>query len=178
MSAQQWILIAINVVGGILVMGSYVQGVMAHPDNRGALWGGVPGSLRPLYTVGMISAALGYFAFSYFIVFRIGATEVRVADHLGFWIFYVVYLLILLPSAMWMPLTYAAMDRHSMGLYWIIRIVLVVVGLGSLGLLAALLSLRTDGSSYAYWLGVAGSAAFCFQTAVLDALVWPAFFKV
>jgi hypothetical protein len=77
-----------------------------------------------------------------------------------------------------MPLTYAAIDHHSVGLYWAIRITLAVVGLGSLTLLMALLSLRTGGSSYAYWLAVAGSAAFCLQTAVLDALVWPAFFKV
>jgi hypothetical protein len=177
MNAQQWTLIAINVVGGILVLGSYVQGLMAHPDNRNAIWGGVPASVQPLYTVSMISAALGYFAFTYFIMFRIDA-EVRVGNHFGFWVFYLIYILILLPSAMWMPLTYAALGNHSTGLYWAIRIVLAVVGLGSLALLAALLSLRTGGSSYAYWLAVAGSAAFCLQTAVLDALVWPAFFKV
>jgi hypothetical protein len=177
MNAQQWTLIAINVVGGILVLGSYVQGLMAHPDNRNALWGSVPGSVQPLYTVGMISAALGYFAFTYFIMFRIDA-EVRMADRFGFWIFYLIYILILLPSALWMPLTYAAIGNHSTGLYWAIRIVLAVVGLGSLALLAALLSLRTGGSSYAYWLAVTGSAAFCLQTAVLDALVWPAFFRV
>ena len=177
MNAQQWTLIAINVVGGILVLGSYAQGLMAHPDNPNALWGGVPGAVQPLYTVGMISAALGYFAFTYFIMFRID-TEVRFANHFGFWVFYLIYILILLPSALWMPLTYAAIDRHSMGLYWAIRIVLAIVGLGSLALLAALLSLRTGGSSYGYWLAVAGSAAFCFQTAVLDALVWPAFFEV
>lgn len=178
MNSQQWILVAINVVGGILVLGSYVQGLMAHPENRNALWGSVPNSVQPLYTVSMILAALGYFAFTYFVLFRIDAAEVRVADRFGFWVLYVIYLLILLPSALWMPLTYAAIDRHSMGLYWAIRVVLAVVGLGSLALLAALLSLRTGGSSYAYWLAVAGSAAFCLQTAVLDALVWPTFFKV
>jgi hypothetical protein len=178
MNAQQWTLIAINLVGGILVLGSYVQGLIAHPDNRNALWGGVPGSVQPLYTVGMIMAALGYFAFTYFILFRIDAGEVRVASRFGFWAFYLIYALILLPSALWMPLTYAAIGNHSTGLYWAIRIVLAVVGVGSLALLAALLSLRTGGSSYAYWLAVAGSAAFCLQTAVLDALVWPAFFRV
>jgi hypothetical protein len=177
MNAQQWILVAINVVGGILVLGSYVQGLMAHPDNRNALWGGVPGSVQPLYTAGMITAALGYFAFTYFILFEIDA-EVRVADHFGFWIFFLIYTVILVPSALWMPLTYAAIGNHSTGLYWVIRIVLAVVGLGSVALLVALLTLRTGGSSYAYWLAVAGSAAFCFQTAVLDALVWPAFFRV
>ena len=178
MNAQQWTLVGINVVGGILVLGSYAQGLMAHPDNRNALWGGVPSSVQPLYTVGMILAALGYFAFTYFVLFRIDAAEVRVADRFGFWVFYLIYTLILLPSAFWMPLTYAAIDHHSIGLYWAIRITLAVVGLGSLALLMALLSLRTGGSSYAYWLAVAGSAAFCLQTAVLDALVWPAFFKV
>jgi hypothetical protein len=45
-------------------------------------------------------------------------------------------------------------------------------------LLAALLSLHTGWSSYTYWLAGAGNAAFCLQTAVLDALVWPAFLKV
>ena len=178
MNTQQWILIAINIVGGILVLGSYVQGLMAHPDNRNALWGDVPASLQPLYTVSMITAALGYFAFTYFVLFRIDAAEVRVADRFGFWIFHVIYLLILLPSALWMPLTYAAIGNHSHSLYWTIRIVLALVGLGSLALLAVLLSLRDGGSSYAYWLAVAGSIAFCFQTAVLDALVWPAFFRV
>lgn len=178
MNAQQWILVVINVVGGLLVIGSYVQGLMAHPDNRNALWGGVPNSVQPLYTICMLLAALGYFAFTYFILFRIDATVVRVADRFDFWIFHVIYLLILLPSALWMPLTYAAIGGHSTSLYWAIRIVLAVVGLGSLALLGALLSLHTSGSSYAYWLAVAGSAAFCFQTAVLDALVWPVFFKV
>ena len=178
MNAQQWTLVGMNVVGGILVMGSYAHGLMAHPDNRNALWGGVPSSVQPLYTVGMILAALGYFAFTYFVLFRIDAAEVRVASRFGFWVFYLIYALMLLPSALWMPLTYAAIGHHSIGLYWAIRITLAVVGLGSLALLMALLSLRTGGSSYAYWLAVAGSAAFCLQTAVLDALVWPAFFKV
>ena len=83
MNAQQWTLIAINVVGGILVLGSYVQGLMAHPDNRNALWGGVPNSVQPLYTVSMILAALGYFAFTYFVMFKIDAAEFRVADRFG-----------------------------------------------------------------------------------------------
>ncbi|MDM8000827.1 MAG: hypothetical protein QUS33_12780 [Dehalococcoidia bacterium] len=178
MNTQQWILIAINVVGGVLVLGSYVQGLLAHPDNRNVLWGSIPASVQPFYTVSMVSAALGYFAFTYYVLFRIDAASVRVGNQFGFWVFYVIYALILLPSALWMPLTYAAVGSHSTGLYWVIRVVLAVVGLGSLALLAALLSLRTDGSSYAYWLAVAGSAAFCIQTAVLDALVWPAFFRV
>lgn len=178
MNAQQWTLIAINIVGGALVLGSYAQGLIAHPENRNALWGGVPNSIQPLYTIGMILAALGYFAFTYFILFRIDAAEVHIAGRFGYWVFCLIYAVILIASALWMPLTYAALDRHSTGLFWAIRITLAVVGLGSLALLATLLSLHTSHSSYAYWLAVAGSAAFCLQTAILDALVWPAFFRV
>jgi hypothetical protein len=41
-----------------------------------------------------------------------------------------------------------------------------------------LLAVRGDSTSLAYKLAVAGSLAFCLQTVVLDALVWPAFFPV
>ena len=43
--------ITLIVVGGIAVLGSYVWGVGA-PGVGAALWGGVPESLRPLYTTG------------------------------------------------------------------------------------------------------------------------------
>ena len=44
------------------------------------------------------------------------------------------------------------------------------------GLPAALLALRPRQPRWAYWLAVAGSLPFALQTAVLDALLWPAFF--
>jgi hypothetical protein len=62
------------------------------------------------------------------------------------------------------------------GLWIAIRLVLAVVGLGSLGLLAALLAVRPREPAWAHVLAVAGCAAFAVQTALLDALVWPAFF--
>jgi len=57
-----------------------------------------------------------------------------------------------------------------------IRPVLASVGLGSPGLLLALLSLRPRQPVAAHWLAAAGTMAFCFQAAVLDLLVWTAFF--
>lgn len=177
MHIQQWILIAINVIGGILVIGSYVQGFRAHPDSGTVLWGGVPESVRPLYTFGMVLAALGYFAFSYFIVFRLDPEEVRIGNLFNFWIFLVIYALILFPSALWMPLTRAMVDNPAPVLLWSIRITLAVVGLASLSLLAALLTIDPKEPAMAYWAAVAGSAAFSLQTAVLDAIVWNVYFR-
>jgi len=54
--------------------------------------------------------------------------------------------------------------------------VLAVVGAASLGVLVALLALEPKGSRLAHALAVAGCVFFCIQTALLDAIVWPAFF--
>jgi hypothetical protein len=84
--------------------------------------------------------------------------------------------MILAPSALWLPLTSAMVQQPSSLLWLGIRLVLAVVGLASVALLLALLSLRPRQPVRAYWLAVAGSLAFCIQTAVLDLLVWTALF--
>ena len=61
---------------------------------------------------------------------------------------------------------------------WAIRLVLGTVGIGSLGLLAAILAVRPVSAPGARRIALVGITAFCLQTAVMDALVWPAFFPV
>ena len=68
------------------------------------------------------------------------------------------------------------LEAPSAPLWWAIRAVLAVVGVASLGVLGALLALEPRGSRFAYGLAVAGCVLFCIQTALLDAIVWPAFF--
>jgi hypothetical protein len=78
-----------------------------------------------------------------------------------------------------MQLTYAALGHPGSGLYfWAVRITLAIVGLASLALLGVLLSLHSSEASPTYWLAAVGSVFFCIQTAVLDAVVWSAFFRV
>jgi hypothetical protein len=176
MDSQQIALGVINIVGGILVIGSYVQGIRTHPQNRNAAWGHVPARIKPLYTISMLLAAAGYFAFSYFVILRLDPGDVASLNSFSYSAFIAVYVLILFPSAIWMPLTFAILDKPSRTLWWAIRITLALVGIGSLGLLVLLLVLNHDEPTWALGLAVAGSVAFSFQTAVLDALVWPKYF--
>jgi hypothetical protein len=169
-------LLWLNLLGGAAVLGSYAHGFASNPLTRGALWGGVPEALRPLYTANMWLAAAGYFAFGFFVFFRLDPTRTRVAGGLGFGAFYYLYALILLPSALWLPLTLEMLEAPSAGLWLAIRAVLVLVGLGSLGLLVAVASAGPHQAPRARRLAIAGCALFSLQTAVLDALVWPAFF--
>lgn len=171
-------LLLVNVLGGAAVLGSYWAGFASHTGDAGALWGGVPSWLQPFYTASMLAAAAGYFPFFHLLVFAVDPERVRVAGRFGFGLFHVLFALILVPSALWMPLTFRVVDSWDPGLWLAIRVVLATVGLASVALLAALLRLEPVPSRGARTLAVAGAALFCVQTALLDATVWTSFFPV
>jgi len=174
---QQQVCLWINVVGGLAVILSYVLPILTHQGDSQVLWGGISGGLRNFYFVSMLLAALSYFAFTYFILFRLNPETVQVFQVMNFVVFPIIYCLILIPSALWMPLTYAMVGQPQVGLWIGIRAVLFIVGLAALCLVIALLALSPCPGGAAYWLAVAGSIIFCLRTLVLDGMVWPAFFK-
>jgi hypothetical protein len=176
MAMQQIVLLIINFIGGVAVIGSYIYGLNAQSGGASILWGGVPENIRPVYTVSMILSALGFFAFIYFILFKLDPSEVSIAGTFGFSIFFSIFILILLPSALWMPLTNFYVGTPSTGAWVIVRIILALVAIGSIALVWALLSLQTR-EGVAYWLAVAGSGYFAFHTAILDAIIWAHLFK-
>ena len=177
MATQHIILLVINAIGGVAVIGSYIYGLNVGSGGADALWGGVPANIRPLYGVSMILAALGYFAFMYYIFFRLTPSEVSIAGVFNFSLFHVIFLIILIPSALWMPLTNAYVGNPSTGIWIWVRTVLALVGLASIALVWALITLQTKTPGFSYWLAVAGSGYFAFHTAILDAVVWAALFK-
>ena len=77
-----------------------------------------------------------------------------------------------------MPLTLFALEGSSLGFVWAVRIVLAIVGLASVALLFALLKVEPRLPRWAHRLAVVGCVGFCLQTAILDAIVWVAFFTV
>jgi hypothetical protein len=170
-------LLWLNALGGTAVLASYAWNLVAHPEAGGEFWGGVPEAIRPGYVVTMLLAATGYFAFTRF-VFRLRPAQVKIGGRLGYGVFKWIYALILVPSALWMPLTFAMIENPGAGLWLGIRLTLAAVGVGSLLLMAALLRIEPRSPERSHRLAVAGSVAFAFQTAILDALVWPAFFPV
>jgi hypothetical protein len=177
METQKIILLIINILGGIAVIGSYILGLKGQSGGANILWGGVPANIRPVYTVSMIMSALGYFAFLYYIFFRLDPVQIKIFGISGFAIFNVLFLFILIPSAFWMPLTNMYVGNPSIGTWIGIRVVLAVVGLSSIALLCALVTLQDKVPGVAYWLAVIGSGYFALHTTVLDAIIWAALFK-
>jgi hypothetical protein len=161
----------LNVVGGAAVLASYAWGLSYLGDDAAKAWGGVPESLRPLYQISMVLAAVGYFPMTLFVL---GS---RRGDRPAALTAAPLYAAVLACSAFWLPLTCVMLERPSSALWWIIRIDLAIVGVGSLALLGLIARNRPAPSTLLWKLALAGAVAFSLQTAVLDAIVWPAYFS-
>lgn len=173
---RRWLLINC-LIGGAAVLGSYAWGVQARPDAGALLWGGVPAMLRPIYTLNMFLAAAGYMFFTYHIFFGLMRLNGPNGGR-GAGIFPGLYAAILLPSALWLPLTFLALDQNSPALLWLVRVLLAVVAAASLGVAWALWRARPHPSTWGHRLALAGSFFFCLQTVLLDAVIWSAFIRL
>jgi len=178
MHSKKWLMLLINLLGGAAVLGSYVWGFRTYPGASDALWGGVPENIRPFITANMLLAAAGYFAFIHFTLFRLDATHSQVFGRFGIGLFNLLYAAILLPSALWMPVSILAIEQGSQSFVWLARLLLVVVGLASLGLFFALLKVTPAQPRWAQRLAVIGSIPFCIQTVLFDAILWGVLFSV
>lgn len=177
MYPQKRAMLWINLLGGTAVLGSYAFGLMSHPGEGEALWGGVPPELRSVYTTGMLLAAAGYLGFTYFLLVRLDPVEARIERRAAFPAFNGLYLGILVPSALWMPLTWRMIDQPSSALWFGIRLALAIVGLAALGMVIALSLVHPKHPKWAHRLALIGSVALGLHTGMLDALVWPALFS-
>ncbi|MEE3329707.1 MAG: hypothetical protein VX246_02460 [Myxococcota bacterium] len=164
-------LLLVNGIGGIGVLASYVNGIDSPHTASGGIWGGVPEAAQGLYTVSMFTAASGYFPFTY--LFTFGVDPVR-ARFMGFRLSFVtaLYALVLFPSAMWLPLTARYLDAPSSGGWLAIQAVLATVAIASLGLLACIVTLTPSPPRWLRIASITGALFFCFQTVVLDAVIW------
>jgi hypothetical protein len=174
---ERWLLLLLNAIGGICVLGSYLLWIGAREAPGAALWGGVPESWRGLYSVSMFGAAAGYFAFTSLFLFATPIESARIHGLPAGPTLLLLYALMLFASALWMPLSFEYLAHPSLAAWCAVRFVLAVVALASLALIAAAASIDPVASPTHRAIAVAGACAFAFQTAVLDALVWPAYFS-
>jgi hypothetical protein len=105
MARPNLLLLVLNVLGRIAVLGSYVAAFTGSPDFKDGLWGGVPESLRSLYTVNMLLAAAGYLPFTWLFVGATKPAEFRATTGLPYVLPFALYALVLIPSALWLPMT-------------------------------------------------------------------------
>lgn len=174
MDKTKIILLIVNILGGAAVLGSYALGLKAHPGQGNALWGGVPAGIRPFYGLNMLFAAAGYLFVLYVLLFRVDSTAM--IGGLPFWTLNLIYLFILVPSALWMSLTFSVAEQYTLGRWLAVVLVLALAGLGSIALLASVMALQPRLPDVLYWWTVAGGIFLVLQTAILDAIVWTLYY--
>ena len=120
----------------------------------------------------MLPAALGYIAYTLFLLLSPDLETSLLKHPAWFKAFNILYILILIPSALWMPLTFSYL-AHPNPIVWLaVRLILDMVGLAGLGMLFALLRIQPRKPAWAFWLACMGCVFFCIQTVVMDAMLW------
>jgi hypothetical protein len=142
------------------------------PAIRSGLWGGIPGSLQGFYTVNMLLAAAGFFPMTYLLGFKTPLGRFGEMAGLPFEAMIGAYAAILMPSALWLPLTAFHIQDPSTFLWLAIRLDLFIVGAGATVLGYMTIRRAMAGPPLA-WVAVVMFFSFWLQTMVLDALVWP-----
>lgn len=120
----------------------------------------------------MLLGAAGFFAYTYHILFRLDLEKIRIFSRFGYGAFHWIYTLILVPSALWLPLSLLAFEQSSSLILWAARLDLAVVAVASLALLFILIEIRLRLSAWSSTLAIIGSVLFCIQTVLLDAIIW------
>jgi hypothetical protein len=183
MTTSRAVLLAINLIGGAAVIGSYVVGLgnwgedAVSPPAISRLWGGVPAGLRGVYGASMLLAAAGYLLFFYHVVIRMDPTRASIPGGFSIVAFAAPFAIILAPSAVWMSLTLRYAEAPTPQLWLALRLALALVAFGSLAMLAMLASLKVSAPDQFWWPATIGAAVFAFHTLFLDALLWPALFR-
>ena len=173
---QKMILLFINLIFGSLVLWSYYSGVTKNPDLSLKLWGGVPEVLRSFIVSFMFISALGYFFFTYNFLVNVDLKNTIFLNRFPSWSLHVVYLLILVPSSLWIDLTFKYL-RSGQSLDWIYVVsVLYCVAIASILLFLFVIDSGDTKKTFIYLASSLGASCFVFHTLFLDGILWTTFF--
>ena len=173
---QKYFFILSNIILGSFLLFTYYRGVTNNPDIAPKLWGGVPLYLTDYIVASMFIGAIGYFFFTYYMIFKINHDTILFFNQYRFSFIIVLYLLILIPSCFWIDLSILYIKNGDPILWKVIVGILYTVGISSIILLISLLSVNPGNPSIAYKLAVCGCVFFSFHTMFLDGLLWTIFF--
>lgn len=164
-------LLLLNVAGGLAIAGTLAWGLAVHPGMIEGLQGAIPESWQPWMDLDLLPAVAGYILLATYVLFRVDPARATFPEGLSYGALVAPFLAILIPTALWLPLTFPFAEASGSGLRMALRIVLTIVGLGAAVLVWMLAGLRPRDHRVHWALSLAGSAAILIQAGVLDVLV-------
>ncbi|MDP6769562.1 MAG: hypothetical protein QF704_02560, partial [Anaerolineales bacterium] len=171
--------LGVNIFGGILVLGGYSLGIVFYSEYNEALWGGVTGTLRIIFTISMLPAAVGYLTFCYVTVVKNGTEAINRNSVLGQHPVSVLSAIFLTSASVWMP-TLIAYIHTSESYWWVLSVSslwVTALSLLTLTIIAATTS-TSEISQASKNAAVIGLAYITFHCLVIDAIVWVSMFQL
>ncbi len=164
----------VNLVGGLAVLGSYCVGLYLYPDQRTALWGGVVGNWKTLFTTSMFFAAAGYLVFCYTMTISDGANE---SSFFGKYTFIILAAVFLFSASVWMPATLQYLDTKN-EIWWIVSVTSLWITAASLTCMGLAFNFTEFPNVNLFQNSVTliGIIWITFHCLVFDAIIWVAKF--
>lgn len=162
----------INLVGGSVVLGSYIAGLCIYPDTRSSLWGNLGNTSQKIFVVSMVVAAIGYVVFILFMGFTKDGNQFSQYFIWGTFSPSVVCALFLISSAIWMPATIAYINTDNI-IWWVITV--AVLWFSAFWILTLFIGITLSGldrTTPFTLVTIIGLGYVTFHCLILDAIVW------
>ena len=170
MSGTQ-VFVLVNILGGISVLSSYAICIALYPESRAALWGGVEGSWKTIFTVSMLPASIGYIAFCFSVISKYADVF---SDFLGTYTLGIICAFFLISATFWMPATIAYIKTQQ-PLWWFVTVSslwITALSLVSLTVVVFYIYIAKDASLFHKYLVLTGLTYITLHCLVLDGIIW------
>ena len=176
MSKSKKIFVGINLVGGLAVLSSYLICSILYPTYSRSLWGSASDKVIMFFVISIFLAAAGYIWFTFYLLKGNKLEDCSFGKLSGAKVINLLYLVVLVCSAIWMPASISFSIAENIFAELIIRFILWMVGLASLGILIYIYKINiNDGKSsfLSHMFALLGAMVFTIHTLILDAVIWP-----
>ena len=171
---QPTIFLVINIIGGVLVLGSYLVCFIQFPEERTNLWGEVPKKTQQKIVPFMLLAAAGYLITGWWFWQIVEPNSVSFPGGFSYVGVIAFFAILLALSTAWMPVSILAIKKRS-NIWKNITIgILAGVSIASCFILflVCTATVETNGISLGQVLAIVGWSFLCFQTVFLDGILW------
>ena len=171
---QTAIFLVINIIGGVLVLGSYLICFTQFPQERTNLWGKVSKKAQQRIVPFMLLAAGGYLVTSWWFWQIIEPDFVSFPGKFTYLSIITLFAILLALSTAWMPVAVLAIRTRSTIWKTATNSVLTGVSISSLLILFLICTATTEtsGTSAGQIIAIAGWCFLSFQTVILDGILW------
>ncbi len=179
MSTTKKIFLGINLLGGLSVLSSYIFCFILYPTRSASLWGSASDPVIKFFVISMFLAASGYIWVTFYLLKGNKLDAVHVGTIKGTKIINLLYVVVLVCSTIWMPASISFSMSENIFTEFIIRLVLWMVGLASVGILILIYKIKFSygkSSLLSHMFALLGAMVFTIHTLVLDAVIWPFFY--